>query len=271
MSETARSITRTAALLDLFERERRALTSGEIVSELDVPRSSLAALLKALVQLGWLTIDRRSATYFPAAKLARTTSWLLADALVERRVQEAVGVVSATTQETVTVCCVQDLHIEVALAKPAKSSLQLIMREGERIPMWGSAIGTAYLSSLPEATIRSLYERSTRAGSELRPRLTQADALRLAREARNRGFAYVASAIMEGVGAYAVALPIDAGPRPLVVGVGGPQDRVEQRAALIQRALRNMIASLTRAPARAASRVARAKPQPKNAATRRRP
>lgn len=254
MSEMTRSIARIAALLELFERERRALSSSEIVTHLAVPRSSLAALLKSLVELGWLTVDRRSATYFPAAKLARTTAWLLTDTLVERRVQDAVDAVSATTEETVTVCCVQDLDIEVALARPAKSSLQLIMREGERVPMWGSALGTAYLASLPEATVRSLYERSSRTRGAQRPRIDLPTALRRIREARAQGFAYVASAIMEGVGAYAVALPDNAGPRPLIVGVGGPQDRVEQRAALIQRALRNMLTALNRQPTRSTRR-----------------
>ena len=54
-------------VLEAFERERRALTSAELIEILGAPRSSVAALLRAMVDLSVLSLDRRSATYLPTA------------------------------------------------------------------------------------------------------------------------------------------------------------------------------------------------------------
>ena len=48
MSDLTLSLQRLSALLELFARERRPLSSAAICVALDAPRSSVAALLKAL-------------------------------------------------------------------------------------------------------------------------------------------------------------------------------------------------------------------------------
>ena len=59
MSEGARSVVRTVALFEEFARARRALSSSEIVERLGAPRSSVADLLRTLVDERVLAMDRR--------------------------------------------------------------------------------------------------------------------------------------------------------------------------------------------------------------------
>lgn len=242
MTGAARSVARIAALLELFEHERRPLSSTDIAQRLDIPRSSAGTLLKALVQLGWLTIDRRRATYFPGARLARLTGWLLSESLLDERVVRALDGLRARTGETVTISCANDLEMEILHARGPTTGIHLVVEEGQRISTWGSAIGTAYLTTLPDSTIRAMHRRrahDTGGGPSL------PDVLAMVRQARRVGHAYVDSFVVAGVAAIAAPLPADLGPRPLIACVGGPVERVKQQAGPIATALKAFIATVS--------------------------
>lgn len=244
MSEAARSVARIAALLELFERERRPLSSTEIGERLDIPRSSTGTLLKALVHLGWLTIDRRRATYFPGARLARLTGWLLSESPLDDRVLRALEELCVSTGETVTISCASDLEVEILHARGPTSGIHLVVEEGQRIPLWGSAIGTAYLTTLPDPTIRSMYRRSQHdaPGRRLVPSI--AEVLKAVRRARRDGYAFVDSFVVPGVAAISAPLPGEIGPRPLIASVGGPEERLSAQAESIAAALGKFIAAI---------------------------
>lgn len=244
MSEAARSISRIAALLELFERERRPLSSTEIGESLSVPRSSVGTLLKALVQLGWLTIDRRRSTYFPGARLARLTGWLLSEALLDDRVLQALDTLRANTIETVTISCANDLELEILHARGPTSGIHLVVQEGQRIALWGSAIGTAFLTTLADTTIRSMYRRSENEPPVRRPVIALAAVLAMVRRARRDGYACVDSFVVPGVTAISAPLPDRIGPRPLIVSIGGPSERVNASRDAIAAALMAFIVDI---------------------------
>ncbi len=244
MSDAARSVARIAALLELFERERRPLSSTEIGESLGIPRSSAGTLLKALVQLGWLTIDRRRATYFPGARLARLTGWLLSESLLDDRVLRALEALCASTGETVTISCANDLEVEILHVRGPTTGIHLVVEEGQRIPLWGSAIGTAYLTTLPDSTIRSMYRRSQHGAHGRRPEVPIAAVLKTVRRARRDGYAFVDSFVVPGVAAISAPLPDAIGPRPLIASVGGPADRLSARAAAVAAALGKFIGAI---------------------------
>lgn len=127
MSEAALSVGRIAALLELFERERRSLTNQEIVQHLDIPRSSLGTFLKALV---------------------------------DGRLRDGVLRLCQQTGETVSLSAVGDLDLdldlEVILVDSQDVGVQLVVQPGRRMPLWTSAVGTACLATLTDATVRSM-------------------------------------------------------------------------------------------------------------------
>jgi DNA-binding IclR family transcriptional regulator len=250
MSEAARSVARIAALLELFEHERRPLTSQEIGAHLGIPRSSLGTLLKALVGLRWLAADRRRATYFPGARLARLTGWLQGEALLDDRLRDAVERLHQATGETVSVSAISDLEIEVVHVSSGEVGVQLVVQPGRRMPLWQSAVGIACLARLPDSTLRSMHRRAQRRatlGGPMPPSISEV--LRRVRAVRDAGgIAFADGAVVPGVAALAFGLPEDVGLRPLVLSVGGPADRVIAERSAIEAALRAEAAALATPP-----------------------
>jgi DNA-binding IclR family transcriptional regulator len=155
----SQSVARMVGVLEAFERERRALTSAELIEILGAPRSSVAALLRAMVDLSVLSLDRRSATYLPTAHFARLAAWLDEAIVREPRVLEMLKTVQEACSETVTLSAPTDLCMEILRVERSNLVISFIAEPGQQITFWGSAIGTAYLSTLPSASLGSLYER----------------------------------------------------------------------------------------------------------------
>lgn len=240
MSDLTLSLQRLEGLLDHFARERRPLSSAEICGALEAPRSSVAALLKALVQMGWLANDRRAATYLPTAKFATLGSWVLDEALLSPELIEAVHVLQMETGETVSLSAPADLGLEVLHVVGPDSGIRLVIQVGVRLALWGTAIGTAYLATIADPTIRSMYRRTEATDSP--PKVSLRTALLGIRRARdNDGIAFAESAVVPDVAAISRALPATMAPRTLVVSIGGPISRVRARRAEIEETLHDWL------------------------------
>jgi DNA-binding IclR family transcriptional regulator len=248
MSDLTLSLQRLSALFELFAREQRPLSSAAICTALDAPRSSVAALLKALSQLGWLAHDRRAATYLPTPKFSTLGAWVLEGVLLPEPLLAALPELQAATGETVSLSTPADLGLEVAHVIGPDVGIRLVIRVGVRIALWGSAIGTAYLTTLADPTIRSMYRRSEGGGEP--PRVSLRAVMAAVRRAReNGGMAFAESAVVPDVAAASVPLSEGIAPRTLVVSVGGPASRVRANRALIEDELRAWASRVDRAPA----------------------
>ena len=71
-----KSAQRALEILEVFARHRRPLALKEILDELGYPTSSGSALMKSLVQLGYLDYDRERRTYFPTMRIAVLGAWV---------------------------------------------------------------------------------------------------------------------------------------------------------------------------------------------------
>ncbi len=248
MPDLTLSLQRLSALLELFARERRPLSSAAICADLDAPRSSVAALLKALVQLGWLAHDRRAATYLPTAKFSTLGAWVLEGRLLPRSLLDAAQELQAATGETVSLSTPADLGLEVAHVIGPDVGIRLVIRVGVRLALWGTAIGTAYLTTLADPTIRSMYRRSEGGGDP--PRASLRSVMAAVRRARdNGGLAFAESAVVPDVAAVSAPLPEGVAPRTLVVSVGGPATRMRSKRAFIEEELRAWLGRVARASA----------------------
>ena len=71
-SKVVKSVGRVLRVLELFEKHQTPLSATQICNSLDLPKSSANALLKSLVQLGYLSIDGPTKNYF---RHSRSQSW----------------------------------------------------------------------------------------------------------------------------------------------------------------------------------------------------
>jgi DNA-binding IclR family transcriptional regulator len=214
---------RLTRLLELFARRHSPLSSQEIAEALGTSRSTTASLLKSLTELGWLTVDRRSATYFPSARFANWSRWLLDIRWLDPRLAALADRLQRDCGETVSISAIGDLAVEVVYVSAQSGGIRLVIEVGQTLPLLHSAIGWAHCTTLPDATIASLASRSQ---LRLQERVDLREVRREVRLARERGYAFADSAVIPDVAAYAAALPTPLSLRPLVLSVGGPSERI---------------------------------------------
>jgi DNA-binding IclR family transcriptional regulator len=262
------TLRRLTELFDLFERERVPLSSQQIAAALATPRSTVGSLLKSLTDLGWLSLDRRAATYFPTARVAHWASWLLDGRWLDPRLLAAARSLQQRTGETVSISAPTDLTAEVVFVAAQTGGIRLVIEVGQKLSVVHSAIGWAHCSTLPEATIRSLAHRAMHLEQEAGPQRRKStrgvrnarrgspalrsdaaaarELLQHARAARRLGYAHADGAVIPDVAAWAAPLPRGISLRPLVLSVGGPSERISRQGPAIARALLDTVEALAR-------------------------
>jgi len=101
-----------------------------------------------------------------------------------------------------------------------------VIRKGSRVPMFSSALGEAYLAALGDAEILRWLDRTPEA--RRLPQARRDELLDALRAVRTDGYACSISDHAD-LFSIAVALPRTAAGLQLVLGLAGPQERIEPR------------------------------------------
>lgn len=147
----AKSALRVLEIMEHIARDERGLTHAQIARDLEIPKSSLTALLRDLQGGGYLVLDPESARYTIGSQvLVLAQSYLRGLTLVKlgqpvvgalfREVDEFTGLGIPRNDEYILICAESPVS-------PVSHSLQI----GERGPLFCSATGKAILAFLPEA------------------------------------------------------------------------------------------------------------------------
>lgn len=235
--DVVKSVGRALAVLELFEQRREPLTATDVCRELGYPNSSTDALLKSMVNLGYLSLDTQSRSYFPSMRVTRLGEWL-PEQLFTDDIMEMLMALHEVTGETVTLSVQNDLHMQFIRVLPGTFPISLRVTEGYMGPLFGSAVGTAFLSSLQDRQIQRLLQRGKRTPGSVSARIRLAEVMREVEIARKRGYTVGYDRILQDTGA--VAMPL-AGGRSFVVGVGGLSPRIHRSEANIIRHMRQAI------------------------------
>jgi DNA-binding IclR family transcriptional regulator len=150
MPDTNRSLERGLALLACFKPGVGALSHSHLVERSALPKATVTRLLTALCKSGYLQYDAQAKGYrlgAPVLSLART--YTMGSALLER-----LGpVIREVARETGTIVGVAQPHgadmvyLDQVNFDRARASRQV--GPGQHLPIVHSAIGRAYLGSLP--------------------------------------------------------------------------------------------------------------------------
>jgi DNA-binding IclR family transcriptional regulator len=223
MTSVSQSVGRCLAVFELFAERQSELTAAEIAEHLGAPRSSVAALLKELVGRRMLSLNRRTLTYLPTLGFAQLGGWLTDPAHFPTRIAEMVETLQIECGETVTASWPLDSEMEVIRVERSRQPISFIAEVGQRLPLWRSAVGEAYLATLSNAQIDTRWQKDHRRIEGL-PALEEVGK-RIARTRRD-GVAIVHSGVFEGASAIARAADVEYDGRPVVISVTGPENRV---------------------------------------------
>lgn len=232
-----KSVGRVLEVLDLFRARKQPLSATNICSHLGYPNSSGNALLKSMVSLGYLWFDTQTRRYFPSLKVTQLGEWIPAHVLTQDTVS-LLEDLRQRTGETVTLSVQNDLHMQFIRVLPGTFPISLMLTEGFLGPLFGSAIGTAFLSLLPDAQVERLYLKARRTPDSISTKVDPDELMREVREARQRGYSVGYERIMPDTGAVAMPVPTESGERSLVVGVGGLSPRIRRSEANVIQAMK---------------------------------
>ncbi|MEV2212521.1 IclR family transcriptional regulator [Streptomyces sp. NPDC050997] len=171
MSETAgvrevKSAARTVELLELLAaRGDRPARLQELAEALDVPRSSMYALLQTLISRDWVRTDATGSLYgIGIHALLTGTSYLDSDPRV-RAVRPYLDEASQALGETIHLGRLDGRGVAYLATRESHEYLRTISRVGRRLPAHAGALGKALLAErddteLPEGPYEALTPNS---------------------------------------------------------------------------------------------------------------
>ncbi len=239
-SKTVKSGARVVEILELFGRERRPLTATDIGAALDYPKSSANLLLHTLVEGGWLSLETETMRYFPTLRVTGLGDWLpaklfggdLTDAIVQELWRE--------TQETTTLSIPNGVQMEFVRVHGGTFPISLNLPAGTQVPMFGTAVGSAFLQTHSDDAIDRLFHRAVEDEALTDPERSFDSYLAEIRQARKRGYAVAYDALLSDTGAIGVCLFAGGLDHAVVLGVGGLSSRIARSEDKISKLMRQL-------------------------------
>jgi DNA-binding IclR family transcriptional regulator len=156
-----KSAMRTVALLDFFARQGGMYSLTAIQQELGYPKSSLYALLRTLVQLGWVETDPTGTLYRIGMRaLLVGASYIDGDPVVGMA-HETLEWLAEATGETVHFGRLDDADVVDLSSRPSRHDLRPVVRVGRRMPAHSTALGKALLADRLDPVLPAELERQT--------------------------------------------------------------------------------------------------------------
>lgn len=225
-----KSVGRVFAVLEAFARVQSPLTAIEIGRRLDYPASSTAAILKSMVALGYLALDRATRSYLPTVRLGMLTRWLDAAVWGSDELDRLIEELHIGTGETIIIAAQSDLAMKYLLTRPGVFPVRFLAPAGMLRPLCGSGTGWALLASKTDEEVADIVRSLNRSA----PTGQAIDLDRLSdllAQVRRQGYAASYGNVVPGSGVIAMALPgLEC---RLVLGVAGPVERLERNQAVV--------------------------------------
>jgi len=236
------SVERVFLILEMLAAAGRPKTLTEISVGLNLPKSSLLKLLRSLSNLGYLSENPVSKTYFPSLGVCNLGK-RIEDLLVGHNehvsmledLRDAVG-------ETVGLATQHGVFSQYHSCLAGPQQLNFNLTDGVRYPIHVSAAGRALMSAMGDDEFEKLAYRIENARH---PGFEDVDIDRLRREVRQirkRGFATSDSRFVTNIHSLAKLLPLRSGARPIAVSIGGPKTRIKANKKQILETLSDVIA-----------------------------
>ena len=206
--QSLQSLERGMAVIQVFSRERPALTLSEVANLTGITRATARRILLTLEKLGHVRSDGR--LFSPTPRLL-TLGWAYLSSL--NLSELALPLMETLVEETHESCSAATLDLPdvVYVARvPTRRIMSITLSVGTRLPAHCTSMGRVLLAALPADELDRYLSRATLAAWTERT-TTDPDRLRAALdETRQRGWALVDQELE--IGLRSVAAPIRRGP-----------------------------------------------------------
>ncbi|MDY0012485.1 MAG: helix-turn-helix domain-containing protein [Rhodocyclaceae bacterium] len=235
-----KSAVRVLRVLEFFDEIQRDARVGEIVEHLSMPQSSTSALLKSLVQMGYLDYSPTTRTYLPTAQVALLGSWIggapMRDGSLIRMMEE----LSAETGETILLAGSKGIYAKYLHVIQATNPVRIHVPVGAQRLLARSAMGVVLLSDTPPEAIRLLVRRTNAEAPMGQKNIDVRQTLANIEAFKEQGYFFSRGMVTPGAAMICMSLPFASG-RPLALGIGGVLGSLENQEARLVRLMRAAI------------------------------
>ncbi|TMV09356.1 IclR family transcriptional regulator [Arenibacterium halophilum] len=245
-----KSAVRVIEILEFFASHRRPARMHELCAALRCPPSSMTALLRTMIGMGYVEFDEDTHHYFPAPRISRLTSWLDTGNYEKTGVLDAMCALRDDLGEPVVLAARSDLEIEYVDSLHCQNGLHSHIKKGSTRLMVQNGIGWLMLSRMPPETARAVYRKTVLSGLLQEAEYSETDlAADLVRHRETDVSVVHARDLVKPTAHWnasmvSILLPVPPGHRGLAVGVHGPTSRIQEKATTIADRLRRMVADL---------------------------
>jgi IclR family transcriptional regulator, KDG regulon repressor len=232
-----KSAKRVFDILELFRRRKAPLRLKEIVDALRLPTSSVAALLKTMTQLNYLSFDSALRTYSPTIRLAELGRWVTLSSFEGGPVQETIRRISRKIGETIVLGTVNDIYVEIVDMVRPRKAIQYHQHIGSKVLLVHSGMGWSFLSELDDDDVIRIYRKTLSVKSGGPEIASLSRLMREIKQVRKAGYCASRGMVTEGVGTIGMVLPTPVNHRRLAIGVAGPQERIDRNLPKILAAI----------------------------------
>lgn len=246
--KSVKSAERVFQILEHFARTREPARLSEVANSLEHPVSSVSALLKCMVDQGYMTFDDRTRRYMPAARIAHLGSWLNFDDYEQTAVLEAMYRLRETANESVVLATPNDIYLEYIDTLHGWEGINI--RRGTRRLLVQNGTGWLFLARSDLSEALSIYRRTIEAGELRRDEFSETDFLKKLVEHREKEISFVhARELLRptahwGAAMISMIIPTPPGHRGLAMGVHGLAERLETKRAHIYQMFHSITTAL---------------------------
>ncbi len=218
-----KSAVRVMRVLEYFDEVQRDLRLNEIVQHLHFPQSSTSALLKSLVQTGYLDYLPATRTYTPSPRVALLGSWIGGSAMHDGGLMRMMEELSAETGETIVLSSSSGIYAKYIHVIQATNPMRLHVPVGSQRLLACSGIGVPLLADLTDEAIRLIVRRTNAEAPAGRKLIDVAQTLANVEFFRKKGNFLSRGMGTAGTFLVSMRLPNDSTVpgRPIAIGIGG--------------------------------------------------
>lgn len=233
VDKIVKSVGRVFSILELFDRERRSLTTAEISRQLNYPNTSTLAILKSMQALNYLAHDRDSRTFFPSASLPQVVEWITSTVQQETAILNVMSDLHEEIDETINLSRQTGDFVKIVHGLESTKLLGIRVRRGVVMPLTSSHTGMVALATYPDNEVTQIVRDLQKRNYPESRTVSVEQALAEVREIREQQLSCGYDVLIKGIGIVSFPLCSQMGGRPFVIAVAGPTDRIRENEGRI--------------------------------------
>ena len=226
-----KSARRIFEILELFDRERRAMPAVEIAAQLQYPLASTHEILKTLVELGYFTYGDPKWAYAPSNSIASIVDWTKDVVGNDSRIIQLMDDLNSVTQETINLSRRVDANVKIIKGLESRHAVGVSAKPGTLMPVTQSLTGIASLSATSEEELDQFLKRLRNLDPDQHKNLNRGLVDEIVGEIKTTGSSMRCDLTVEGVGAVCCPIRSPQFNEALVIGIVGPSNRIKEHAS----------------------------------------